>query len=51
MARQLAAGILLGIGIGLYIPELPGALSKLNVYLGLILIILGIIFLINSRKD
>lgn len=49
MGKTLASGIIMGIGIGLYIPNLPGILSKLNIYLGLILIIIGIVILINSR--
>ncbi len=51
MGKALASGIIMGIGIGMYIPDLPGILSKLNVYLGLILIIIGIILLINERRD
>jgi len=49
MGKQLASGILIGIGIGLYIPDLPGVLSKVNMYLGLIVIVVGIILLINSK--
>ncbi len=49
MGKQLASGILIGIGIGLYIPDLPGILSKVNLYLGLIVIVVGIILLINSK--
>jgi hypothetical protein len=49
MGKQLASGILIGIGIGLYIPDLPGILSKVNMYLGLIVIVVGIILLINSK--
>ncbi len=51
MGKSLASGIIMGIGIGIYIPELPGVFSKLNIYLGLILIIIGIILLINAGKD
>jgi hypothetical protein len=51
MGKSLASGIIMGIGIGMYIPDLPGILSRLNVYLGLILIIIGIILLINAGKD
>ena len=51
MGKQLASGILMGIGIGLYIPSLPGILSKINQYLGLVLIVIGIIILINSNSD
>lgn len=51
MGKSLASGIIMGIGIGMYIPDLPGILNKLNVYLGLILIIIGIILLINAGKD
>jgi len=51
MARTLASGILIGIGIGLYIPELPGILKNLNIYLGLIIILIGIILLINTKND
>jgi hypothetical protein len=50
MGKQLASGILIGIGIGLYIPDLPGILSKVNMYLGLIVIVVGIILLINSKE-
>ncbi|MDD3178103.1 MAG: hypothetical protein PHR26_01155 [Candidatus ainarchaeum sp.] len=50
MGKTLASGIIMGIGIGMYIPSLPGILSKLNIYLGLILIIIGIVILINSRE-
>jgi len=49
MGKQLASGLLIGIGIGLYIPDLPGVLSKVNMYLGLIVIVVGIILLINSK--
>ena len=49
MGKQLASGILIGIGIGLYIPDLPGILSKVNMYLRLIVIVVGIILLINSK--
>jgi len=49
MGKQLASGILIGIGIGLYIPDLPGILAKVNLYLGLIVIVVGIILLINSK--
>jgi hypothetical protein len=51
MVKKIASGILIGIGIGIYIPKLPGILSNLNTYLGLILIILGIIVLINTSKS
>jgi len=51
MARTLASGILIGIGIGLYIPKLPGILENLNIYLGLIIILIGIILLINTKND
>jgi len=50
MSKELASGILIGIGIGLYIPSLPGALSAINTYLGLIMIVIGIILLVNSSK-
>ncbi len=50
MVRKVISGVLIGIGIGVYIPSLPGFLSKLNTYIGLILIIIGIILLINSGK-
>lgn len=49
MTKQLASGILLGIGIGTYIPSLPAPLSIINNYLGLILIIIGLILLIKSK--
>ena len=49
MSKTLASGILMGIGIGTYIPSLPGFFSAINIYLGLILIIIGIIILINSK--
>jgi hypothetical protein len=49
MSRLLASGILIGIGIGTYIPSLPGPLSVINVYFGTILIIVGILLLISAK--
>jgi len=49
MSRLLASGILIGIGIGSYIPSLPGPLSSINAYLGLILIVAGILLLISAK--
>ena len=49
MSQSLVGGILIGIGIGLYIPSLPGVLSSFNLYLGLILIIIGLILLMKSK--
>lgn len=51
MGKTLASGIIMGIGIGMYIPALPGIFSKINIYLGLILIIVGIILLITAGKN
>jgi hypothetical protein len=45
----IASGIILGIGIGTYIPAFPFPLAALNSYVGLILIIIGIILLIMSK--
>jgi hypothetical protein len=49
MSKLLASGILIGIGIGTYMPSLPGPLSTINAYLGLILIIVGILLLISAK--
>ncbi len=49
MSKLLASGILIGIGIGTYIPSLPGPLSIINAYIGLILIIVGILLLISAK--
>lgn len=49
MSKLLASGILIGIGIGTYIPSLPGPLSTINAYLGLILIIVGVLLLISAK--
>jgi ACR3 family arsenite efflux pump ArsB len=50
MSQSLVGGILIGIGIGLYIPSLPGFLAAFNLYLGLILIIIGLILLMRSKS-
>jgi len=50
MSKLLASGILLGIGIGTYIPSLPGPLSTINAYFGIILIIIGILLLISAKN-
>ncbi len=50
MAQSLASGILIGIGIGMYLPSLPAPLDVINIYLGLILIIIGLIVLIKSKN-
>ncbi len=50
MSQSLVGGILLGVGIGLYIPSLPVPLSAINLYLGLILIIIGLILLVRSKN-
>lgn len=49
MSQSLVGGILIGIGIGLYIPSLPGVLESINLYLGLMLIIIGLIILLRSK--
>jgi hypothetical protein len=49
MSKELASGIFIGIGIGTYIPSLPAPLSMINSYIGLILIIIGIILLLKSK--
>ena len=50
MSQSLVGGILLGIGIGVYIPSLPGALAVINNYIGLIFIIVGLILLLRSKN-
>lgn len=45
----IASGIILGIGIGTYIPALPLPIAALNSYVGLILIVIGILLLIRSK--
>ena len=45
----IASGIILGIGIGTYIPAFPQPFNAINVYVGLVLIIVGIILLIMSK--
>ncbi|MFA5746145.1 MAG: hypothetical protein WCX82_03780 [archaeon] len=50
MTQSLVGGILLGIGIGLYIPALPGVFSIINNYIGLILIVIGLILLLKSKN-
>jgi hypothetical protein len=50
MTQSLASGILIGIGIGTYLPSLPAPLNIINTYLGLILIIIGLILLIRSKN-
>ncbi|HNW05793.1 MAG TPA: hypothetical protein PK655_01965 [archaeon] len=49
MSQSLVGGILIGIGIGLYVPSLPGFLAGFNLYLGLILIVIGLILLMKSK--
>ena len=50
MSQILVGGILLGIGIGLYVPALPGALAVINNYIGLILIVIGLVLLLRSKN-
>jgi hypothetical protein len=50
VSQSLVGGILIGIGIGLYIPSLPGIFASINLYLGLILIIIGLILLMKSKN-
>jgi hypothetical protein len=49
MNKGVAGGILIGIGIGTYLPTFTFPLSVLNKYIGVILIIIGLIILIKSK--
>ncbi|MBN1160307.1 MAG: hypothetical protein JXA43_03735 [Candidatus Diapherotrites archaeon] len=45
---QLIGFLLLGMGVGRYIPGLPEPLNVINPWIGIILIIIGIFFLIKN---
>lgn len=49
MSSKIAPGMLLiGIGVGFYLPGLPAQASIVNPYIGMILIIVGIIALLKA---
>ena len=50
MSQSLVGGILLGIGIGVYIPALPGVLEIVNPYIGLVFIVVGLILLLKAKS-
>ncbi|MFH0905921.1 MAG: hypothetical protein V1824_01125 [archaeon] len=49
MSKVIASGIILGVGIGSYLPRMSFLPNFIIDYVGLVLIVIGIILLINSK--
>ncbi len=46
--KQSVGMLLIGAAIGLYLPKFPAPLDFLNVYLGIILLVVAIVLIIRS---
>ena len=48
MAKEGASLMLIGLGVGYYIPALPEPVAIVNSYVGMILILLGIMLMVKG---
>lgn len=48
MAKEGASLLLIGLGVGYYVPALPAPLTEINPYIGMAFILLAIVIMVRG---